>query len=175
MKFNRAILPGLLCLAIPFLAMAYMVATNEIRGISFPEYRVEIAGYDPRDMLTGHYIAYRFQWPENTENTCVRDQDCFACFQGAPERPQLRFMPAGDTGSCPAALKLSRPANNISPPQPLSTLLRYNVSEIEAPVLDRMLRERTGKFEVGIIVLPDHRGQVKTLYIDGRPTREFFR
>ena len=153
-------------LAIPFLAMIYMIAASELNIHKTTEYRIEITGYDPRDLLTGHYITFQYQWPEDMPDTCTQST-CYACFSGNPEAPDIRLVNKYDTKNCAASLALEGK-------QPGWKLRRYNVSELQAPVLDKMLRERNGKFAVGLLVFPDHSGQIKNLYIDGQQLSEFF-
>ena len=162
MKFNLPSRLGLLVLALPFLAMAFMIVSNEINIKTNREYRVEITGYDPVNILTGHYLTFRYKWPDAIKDSCTADDECFACFRGQ----QIELVETKTIESCDASLLLE----NRQPP---SNLARYNISETDAPVLDQMLRERNGKFEVGVVVFPDHTGQIKNLYINDQPISDF--
>lgn len=167
MKFKQATPLGLLLLALPFLAMIFMIVSSELNIRNNTEYRIDITGYDPRDLLTGHYITFQYQWPENAKDSCTQAQ-CYACFSGNPQSPDIRFVNKYNTKECDAALALENR-------QPAMKLRRYSVSELQAPVLDQMLRERNGKFSVGLLVFPDHSGQIKDLYIDGQKLSDFFK
>lgn len=174
MIIERPRLSGLLVLLIPFLAMAYMTATNEMNYSRNTEYRLPITGYDPRNLLTGHYIVFRYAWPENTPNHCIKGQECFACLTGDPLKPDIDFR-SQDLPVCAAALSVGNYAFiGSNPPQPPGSLQRYHVSEYEGPVLDKLLREPNNRFEVGILIYPDHKGQIKNLYMNGETLDQIF-
>lgn len=175
MKFERPPVIGILVLLIPFLAMLYMVVSNELDYRSNKEYRLQITGYDPRDLLTGHYVIFRYEWPADTPNRCAKDHECFACLTGNPKKPDIQFVLQSELPSCDAALSVGNYAfTSANPPQPPGHLTRYHVSEIEGPVLDQMLREPSHKFEVGMLVFANHSGQLKNFYVDGKTIRELF-
>ena len=174
MKFERPSLIGIFTFALPFLAMFYMIATNEINYQKHIEYRLPITGYDPRNLLTGHYITFRYNWPENTPNNCIKGQECFICLTGDPFKPNIEFR-SKNLPTCEAALSVGNYVfAGANLPQPPGSLTRYHVSEYEGPVLDQLLRERNNYFEVGILIYPDHRGQIKNLYMNGQTLKEIF-
>jgi hypothetical protein len=53
---ERPNLIGLLCLALPFLVLGGLTAYHALNLQNHTEYRLKIEGYDPRDLLRGHYI-----------------------------------------------------------------------------------------------------------------------
>ena len=57
---------NLLLTAAPVLFLALLTAALAVMRAGLPEVTVRIAGYDPRDLLSGHYIAYTIDW-ENTD------------------------------------------------------------------------------------------------------------
>ncbi len=46
----------------PFLAIAMWVCYFTIFMEGSTEVRLPISGYDPRNLLSGHYVAYRIDW-----------------------------------------------------------------------------------------------------------------
>lgn len=158
---------GFVSLAIPFIAMIALIMQNEINFRKYKEYRLQITGYDPVNVLTGHYLSFRYDWPKGIKNTCEQGDECFACFNGARENPDITFVPTKEIEACDATLILENG-------QPDHNLMEYHIPETQASTLDSMLRNRTAKFEVGIVAYPDHNGQLKDLYIDGKKLAEFF-
>ncbi len=172
MKFNLKVPPvplsGWVTLILPFVAIALMVAQNQLRLNSYPEHRIKITGYDPRDLLTGHYLTFNYVWPKDAAYDC-KPNSCYACYK----KEVLSFT--SDYHSCDSALKLetygqTEAVDSWYAPEDLR---RFNVSETSAPVLDDMLRQRNPNFEIGVVIYPDHSGQVKNLYIDGQPLADF--
>ena len=180
MSFNRHQKIGIALLAIPFLVMLLMIATN-MRNLSHQEYRIAIEGYDPRDLLKGHYLVFRYKWPEGTEdmfadNTYPRTPEVCACLSGDPVAPQVRFdacvsiHPRHKT--CEGAIKISGGAG-FNGYQPDHNLRQYFIPEAHAPRLEQMLRSGKHTFAVGIVPRGKGQAQLKSLYVDGVPLDEF--
>jgi uncharacterized membrane-anchored protein len=58
-----------LALIIPVLGILTIVGKSEYEIRNGNEYRVEVTGFDPRDMLSGHYIDFRFKWDFDVEKS----------------------------------------------------------------------------------------------------------
>lgn len=65
---NKKILFGLAAL-IPALALLGWVGLNETRLRSGEEFVLPITGYDPRDLLSGHYLRFQILYPSE-EGDC---------------------------------------------------------------------------------------------------------
>lgn len=70
---------------LPLLGLAALWAQSERTYNSGTEWEVPIQGYDPRDLLRGHYVEFSYDWPG------LRGADLFGapalCLEGTP--PQL--------------------------------------------------------------------------------------
>ena len=180
MKLADAVKPlGLLFLALPFAAMLLLVAINFQNVSGYKEYRFEITGYDPRDLLKGHYLIFRYKWPENAVNMFDdhnyprTDQVC-ACMSDGVSAPVLWFDACKPVGGnrCDAGVKVSGWSGGAGF-QPADTLRQYYIPEEHAVMLESMLRAGKYKFEVGIVPRKDGEAQLKMLYIDGVALDEF--
>jgi len=65
--------------AISFLILLGWMFSVVMTVESSPQVRLVITGYDPRDLLSGHYIAYSINWANSdctqfTNNTCPKDR-----------------------------------------------------------------------------------------------------
>lgn len=172
---------GIITLAIPFLAMLIMLTLN-ILSYSNTEYRVKITGYDPRDLLRGHYLVFQYAWPENTTNQCSKEnpKDCCACFHDQTESAPISFMPCDkkpELQSCRNSLRMTHFWNNTL--QPHENLRRYYIPEQHASQLESMLISGKHQFEVGLILSRNtifksaKSGKVKMLYIDNMSLPQF--
>ena len=50
-------------LVLPLLGLAATWTFTHVRAQQGTEWDVPIAGYDPRDLLRGHYVIYTYDWP----------------------------------------------------------------------------------------------------------------
>ncbi|MEO9469460.1 GDYXXLXY domain-containing protein [Parasphingorhabdus sp.] len=60
-SYKAFLVPALLVL--PIAGLGYSWITTEIESHQGVEWDVPIAGYDPRDLLRGHYVQFRYDWP----------------------------------------------------------------------------------------------------------------
>lgn len=94
----------LLCLLLPLVGLAGYVAYAEARIRAGVRWRIPIAGYDPRDLLSGHYLTFRFDWERlgATTGDCPGDANapCHVCLQGGDDpREGGRFRPVAGLAS----------------------------------------------------------------------------
>ncbi len=59
---NRRLLHAL-ALALPLAGLAATWGMTHARAQQGTEWDVPIAGYDPRDLLRGHYVIFTYDWP----------------------------------------------------------------------------------------------------------------
>lgn len=78
-------------LALPLLGLAALWGWTDHRTQQGTEWEVPVQGYDPRDLLSGHYITYRYEWPGLAEN-----QGGALCIEGTP--PLVRKARAARDG-----------------------------------------------------------------------------
>lgn len=184
MKLAENVKPlGLLFLAIPFMAMIFMIATNHYKENAYQEYRIAIDGYDPRDLLKGHYIRFTYDWPDNTVNKFgyseySRKEQLCVCFSGDPLQPNVRFDLCKGKNSegqaCDAGVRVNGWGGGTGF-QPDQELRNYYVAEDHAYTLETMLREGRHKFSVGIVPQPGGEAVLKMMYVDGIPLDEYLR
>ena len=184
MKSPKSVAPlGLLFLALPFAAMLLMMGINFNNITGYKEYRLEITGYDPRDLLRGHYLIFRYKWPEGTvnmydDNSYPRTDQVCACMSGDVLSPAVRFDACRPDhprqAICEGGVKVSGFAggNGFQPADPLR---QYYIPEEYALMLEKLLRSGKHKFEVGIVPRADGEAQLKMLYIDSMPLDEFLK
>lgn len=174
MKLAESVKPlGLLMLAIPFAAMIAMIGTNHVNVTAYQEYRLEIMGYDPRDLLRGHYITFRYVWPEVAidkfkADASLRTAQTCACLSGDALTPDVRFDSCvsmhEQPASCPDAIPVSPSRDDA---QPDNSLLQYYIPQEHAALLENMLRSGKYKFSVGVVPRPGGLAQLRMLYVDG--------
>ena len=81
-------------LALPLVGLVWIWSTTRHAAQAGVEWEVSVTGYDPRDLLRGHYIRYAYAWPGQAEG-----EDLFAtgtlCLIGhAPHIDHAYALPA---------------------------------------------------------------------------------
>jgi hypothetical protein len=156
----------------PMLGLLVLVARAEVLLRSGASFRVAIEGYDPRDLLRGHFLQYRFRFDWQGESTCGRlaggfpesiDPNCCVCLSSEVDSnmlAQARQVSCGQVSMCDGWLT----GASVVPP------LRYFVPERQALDLEDTLRGR----EAALTVTCGPSGQpaIGDLYLDGQPWRE---
>ncbi len=138
---KRAVLAAALLLPLAGLAAGIALQETGARGAS--EWRIPVAGYDPRDPLRGRFVTFRYVWSVSGPAHLCRNAGCDLCLEDAGRH--VRAIPKG--GSCPARIDpvASRIALTYAPEfgadgQPLAAMSRLFVSEASAPRLEAQLR-----------------------------------
>ncbi len=160
---------------LPLLGLSALVVRSELaqRGEAL---RLAIRGYDPRDLISGHYLLYRYELDWQGESSCGSEPPdsapalgrhlqagCCLCFtrQGdSLSSPFVRQLSCAEAEACDDWLH----SEQLQPPQ------RYYVPEERAQELERALAER--KAAVDVVASPEGTAAVGELYIDGWPWRE---
>jgi hypothetical protein len=79
---NRSALRAL-ALVLPLLGLAATWTFTHVRAQQGTEWDVPIAGYDPRDLLRGHYVIFTYDWPGLEESGNRWDLANELCIHGA--------------------------------------------------------------------------------------------
>jgi hypothetical protein len=173
--------------AIPVLGLAALVVRAEVKVRLGVEWLIGIEGYDPRDLLSGHFLRYRYAFNWDGTDTCggevpeddgwpprwdrgrsaVRDtaaaRSCCVCLTRRGDgliEPSARLASCEEATTCDGSLRVA----DVTGPQ------KYFVPEDRATELETALRGREAA-----VVLSVPRGDapaVKELYLDRRPWRE---
>lgn len=166
-----AILSILLAVAVP-LGIA-LKATSDLK--SNPVVKISMLGYDPRDLLYGHYLMFQYKWNFDTEQSqsCVGNQCCL-CLDGSSTDPKVKMMEcrtAKKDASCPHLITgQSWGGQNFNGPA-----TRYYVDETKALPLEKFFRREFEniKFHMGLIIMPSGKARIEQLYIDGQPYLDY--
>ncbi len=169
-----------LALAFPILCLAGLTAYKQVRVMVGTSIVIPVAGFDPRDLLSGHYLTYRLDLGEGGGAVCdpgweaqgERPDAVFVCVVAEDgrmlfaRRIQLHELPpSGTLPGCTVVLR-----GRCEHGRFLAGIERFYVPEERAAALDRAVRSGKG----AVVVAVDRSGAaaVKDLLIDGRPWRE---
>lgn len=164
----------------PILALAGLSLLHEYRRSTGTVWTVPIAGYDPRDMLRGHYLQYQYEWNLDDAAAACSGPDCALCTD-APERfdPPVRLVPRSDAAeACASFIAVAfDPSNGIMIAGARDRLTRYYVPESEALRLQTLLIQSADapEFSIGLRVTDSGTAYIEALYVDGTPLEEWLR
>jgi uncharacterized membrane-anchored protein len=99
---------GLFAVAFPLVVLAAWCGSLEWKTRSGEEIRLEIEGYDPRDLLSGHYLTFRFSFSNKVRCASSSSQEVKRCVCLSPQgSDSVLYSAAGDhdcdAGALPCA------------------------------------------------------------------------
>ena len=145
-------------LLLPIVAFAALTVRAELLRASGPVFRVAIAGYDPRDLLQGHYLRYHIQWPAH--GACDGEACCL-CLRTSGDHTKVECNVAART--CEA--QLSR--------EMVEQGREFFIQEDTGPALEQAIRRGGGTMDLNVI--PNGQIRVHELFIDDVRHRRWLR
>ncbi|HPE59141.1 MAG: GDYXXLXY domain-containing protein [Thiothrix sp.] len=123
-----------------------------------------IQGFDPRDLLKGHYLQFRIDYGLKSDTGCpASDISASLCLA-----PEVRVYPEDELP--PACQRFIR-GNCDGSERFLTGLERFYIPETDAKELENLIRQPdTG--ELVISLNPQGEARIRDLLINGRPWRE---
>ena len=162
MKNKRSLLEWSLFL--PILGIALLMLQSGMNARDGQSFRVPIEGFDPRDLIHGHYINFRYDL-SSTEK--VRDElpdGAILCLNREGKSVRMSAGLAGRLAHAECAARI-----------PVSKLLgaqRYLIPEADARALEAQLRNGETQASVDLIIQDNGDTSLGMLYFDDRPWRE---
>lgn len=86
---------AILAILYPFVGLAAIWGWSDYKSRQGTDWEVPIEGYDPRDLLRGHYVEFTYNWPGITEDELL-DATRY-CIEGtAPKIDKVRVVPINE-------------------------------------------------------------------------------
>lgn len=150
-----------IALTLPILALAATAWMKSTQRSSGAEVALPIEGFDPRDLLSGHYLIYQVDY--GLENLCAAtDVATAVCLQ-----PERLATPAD---SVPADCKLFIRGYCDSSANFNAGIERFYIPEEHAAVLENKVRDKRGTLVLSVD--PQGTAVIRDLLIDGQPWQE---
>ena len=132
---NRSVeaVARLAAVLLPALGLAGLWAQSHHTYNQGTEWEVPIMGYDPRDMLRGHYVEFTYDWPGLAESDIV---PAALCLEG--EAPVITRVTAGSGQACAHPLRAA--ANGVYGGDGLMRGRLY-LDQYKAAMTDAQLRD----------------------------------
>ncbi|HEY4169945.1 MAG TPA: GDYXXLXY domain-containing protein [Reyranella sp.] len=164
-------------LALPVLALAGLIGQQEWGLANARILSVPLTGFDPRDLLRGHYIRAQMDWdwesaPAVSEYQAV---DGAVCVLKETPKPRVRFLAgwkAGDRTDPDCKLVIAGHARSLSrfAPGGLDNGdggIQFYVPETRASDLETLMRERPGSLTADLVVRANGSAAIRALRVDG--------
>lgn len=154
-------------------------AYNQRNGLLW---QVPITGYDPRDLLSGHYLQFRYEWNvlfDALEPLQCQEVQCALCADDPTAFNPLVTLQPLDLAQqqCPSFIAGTMDAaGNFQIGDEGGSLTRYYIPEEEAGRLDALLRNQeveAVQFVMGLRVNSEGSAFIDTLFLDGMPLPEW--
>jgi uncharacterized membrane-anchored protein len=152
-----------LALALPLAAITLAVARAELFLHRAQEFSFPIQGYDPRDLLQGHYIQFRLTLDTaHDADECAQDACCL-CLTRAHGQP----VPSTAVTTCAQAHVRCESA---LPLEAAERSWRFYVAEGQARDIERALRDahELGRAFAVLAIEPAGGARVSGLQLDGQ-------
>lgn len=144
-------------LLLPLAGLAAAWIATHSRARQGVEWDVPVKGYDPRDLLRGHYIAFQYDWPGLARGDYGTGRSTL-CLEGTP--PTISRTLVAPVGSC--RYPVGRPQDIWAVDQG-----RLYVAQTAAARMERQLRDPKVQAVVRMRLRPD--GHVTPLRMEFRP------
>ncbi|MGB0680092.1 MAG: GDYXXLXY domain-containing protein [Polyangiales bacterium] len=153
---------SLVAVLVAILGIVALMARAEYRRQRSQSWQLPIEAYDPRDILRGHYLRYRFRLPDAVPRHSCQGRDCCLCLR--------RTEPSGiDAAAHKVACDVAQRCAGWLGPQALNEAQRYYIPETSAAALERALG--AGEAALKLRVSLDGRITDAMLYVGGKPWR----
>ena len=161
---NRSLL-RLLALVLPLAGLGSTWLWTHVRAQQGTEWDVPVSGYDPRDLLRGHYIVFRYDWPGLDPKIGAEGQPIL-CLAGQAPRIDMTHPQFGFDGPAePSPETCSNPVKSDADGNLAQG--RLYVPQDKARTLETSLRDPRQQGVVRIRVRED--GHITPLRISFRP------
>lgn len=147
-----------LALLFPILMLLALIAYKKYILTFGQEVTLAISGYDPRDILSGHYLIYTVEYPVGKICTDKTVESGYVCLD-----------PKGFSAELPAECKI--PIRGTCKYGRFEAgIEKFYIPEDKAQILDNNIRGK--RASIVISVTPKGQAQVKDLLIDGNSWRD---
>jgi len=152
---------------LPVLLLGLMIGRAEWQLAHSRTWHFAIRGYDPRDLLRGHYMRFRLELPvaETIESCSVASGECCYCLE-----PSNEVEPRITLARCETARDV---CDAFVDARALQSLDRFYIPEEGRGEMERVLRAAAVEDRAHLAVAVSRTGEpmIEALLIDGVPIR----
>ncbi len=146
----------LAALALPLVMLAAMALNHQWQRDHGREVVLPIQGFDPRDLLAGHYLRYRIDYGIKPCQTPRNAPDASICLQ-----PERRFSASDTPPDCKLYIRGQCRHGRFE-----AGIERFYIPETDARELETLTRKKHAALRLSIAA--DGRASIRELLIDGK-------
>jgi uncharacterized membrane-anchored protein len=162
-------------IALPFLVLCLLIVRAEYHVKSGDQWMFELQGYDPRDLLRGHYLQFNilYDW-DKEKNECSSGINCCLCLTKNSSLEKTSVAPKVHKSSCTSA-KNQCDGYILSSKQ--NVLNRYYIPEKSAKRAESLLIKARAKQQAYLQVSINKNGEpaIVDLIIDNQSINELLK
>jgi len=155
---------------IPFILLSLLIVRAEYHLSVGKQWDFALTGYDPRDLLRGHYLRFRinYDWQKN-KNECKAGKGCSYCLtEVGQQAPKVQIMDTDIAKQCDGFMqydKLKTPLN------------RFYIPEAQALLAEKLLRQARSNNTAYLRLAINKNGvpRIVDLLIDGQPLNDLLK
>jgi uncharacterized membrane-anchored protein len=163
---NKKILSAV---SIPLLLLCILIARAEYHINTGGQWNVNIAGYDPRDLLRGHYLDFDLAYDWNSSVHKCESEACCLCLKSTASK-----VPKVDKISCDVA---RTQCDGFIAPEHERSLHRFYIAETDGKLAQNLLRAARKNNNAFISLSINKHGQpmIRDLLIGDTPIGDILR
>jgi len=150
----------IIALLIPILIVLGAIGKSEYQLATGEVWKFKISGYDPRDLLRGHYVNYQveFDWRKD-RGVCLDKNDCCLCLDR--KKDLLNSIKASKM-SCSLAVER---CDGLMREEYIQELRKYFIPEDKGKALEKAIRGQEA--EILVVISDKGRPLVRDLLVGG--------
>jgi uncharacterized membrane-anchored protein len=154
-----------IALLIPILIIVGSIGKSEYQLATGKFWKFKISGYDPRDLLRGHYVNYQveFDWQKD-KGICSDKDDCCLCLNR-----KKNSLDSSKVSKMSCSLATER-CDGLMREEYIQELKKYFIPEDKGKVLENAIREKDA--EILVAISDDGHPVVRDLLVDGNTWQE---
>ncbi|MCB9989822.1 MAG: GDYXXLXY domain-containing protein [Rhodospirillales bacterium] len=167
-------------LVLPMLVLGGMWAKTAMkRDHGQQVWQIRMTGYDPRDLLYGHYLRFRYDWNMGeTRDVKGKGPYCMCLTQADETFRNPAAIPTqcrqAVQASCASVIKVQKHGRNYSL-NPTESSEKYFIPEEKAKQIDRLFRKAELPFYMEIMAHEDNSVAVRGIYVEDQTLEEYLR
>ncbi len=161
----------LVLLFLPVFGILFITISSYLDSQKGLEITLPISGYDPRDLLSGHYLTYTIDYGVKIDCKSIskdykyrkNKKNVFVCLDKENKKTHYQYLK-----NCETQIKGYCKRNQFK-----ADIERFYISENKAKLYDQLLRDRKNKAQIKLMVKKNGKALVKDIWVNEAPIKTY--